>query len=298
MVATKTLIVALLALMANSERTIEPEYSSHARIERALVSLDKDIEVSSLAPGKLTMVEVREGDQVRTGDQVAQVDDREPQLKKRAAEIQLLAALTQARDEIPVIYARASSAVAKAEYLEHKEATEKVPGTVADATIRRLKLQVEESRLLIKKNEMERKVAQMNADVHQADVDSADEEIRRRRLLSDVDGLVVEVFRDKGEWVQAGDVVMRVVRMDRLRVEGFLNSANFDPFQIEGKPVTVRVELAQGRHAEFSGKIVFVSPIIQAKGNFLVRSEVENKQVNGSWVMRPGMDAEMEISLR
>ena len=298
MVATKTLIVALLALTANSERTIEPEYSGYARIERALVSLDKDIEISSLAPGKLTMVEVREGDRVRTGDQVAQVDDREPQLKKRAAEIQLLAALTQAQDEIPVIYARASSAVAKAEYLEHKEATEKVPGTVADATIRRLKLQVEESRLLIKKNEMEMKVAQMNADVHQADVDSADEEIRRRRLLSDVDGLVVEVFRDKGEWVQAGDVVMRVVRMDRLRVEGFLNSADFDPFQIEGKPVTVRVKLAQGRHVDFSGKIVFVNPIIQAKGNFLVRAEVENRQVNDSWVMRPGMDAEMEISLR
>lgn len=298
MVETKTLIVAILALMANSERTIEPGSSSHARIERALVSLDKDIEISSLAPGKLTMVEVREGDQIRSGDQVAQVDDREPQLKKRAAEIQLLAALTQAQDEIPVIYARASSEVAKAEYLEHKEATEKVPGTVADATIRRLKLQVEESRLLIKKNEMEMKVAQMNADVHQADVDSAVEEIRRRRLLSDVDGLVVEVFRDKGEWVQAGDVVMRVVRMDRLRVEGFLNSANFDPFQIEGKSVTVRVKLAQGRHSEFSGKIVFVNPIIQAKGNFLVRAEVENKQVNGSWVMRPGMDAKMEISLR
>lgn len=298
MVETKTLIVAILALMANSERTIEPGSSSHARIERALVSLDKDIEISSLAPGKLTMVEVREGDQIRSGDRVAQVDDREPQLKKRAAEIQLLAALTQAQDEIPVIYARASSEVAKAEYLEHKEATEKVPGTVADATIRRLKLQVEESMLLIKKNEMEMKVAQMNADVHQADVDSAVEEIRRRRLLSDVDGLVVEVFRDKGEWVQAGDVVMRVVRMDRLRVEGFLNSANFDPFQIEGKPVTVRVKLAQGRHSEFSGKIVFVNPIIQAKGNFLVRAEVENKQVNGSWVMRPGMDAKMEISLR
>ena len=298
MVETKTLIVAILALMANSERTIEPGSSSHARIERALVSLDKDIEISSLAPGKLTMVEVREGDQIRSGDRVAQVDDREPRLKKRAAEIQLLAALTQAQDEIPVIYARASSEVAKAEYLEHKEATEKVPGTVADATIRRLKLQVEESMLLIKKNEMEMKVAQMNADVHQADVDSAVEEIRRRRLLSDVDGLVVEVFRDKGEWVQAGDVVMRVVRMDRLRVEGFLNSANFDPFQIEGKSVTVRVKLAQGRHSEFSGKIVFVNPIIQAKGNFLVRAEVENKQVNGSWVMRPGMDAKMEISLR
>ena len=199
---------------------------------------------------------------------------------------------------MPIRYARASHKVAIAELREHEDANRKVPGTVASATIRRLELQVRESFLLIEKNEMDMEVAQMNAEVHQADVDAAMEEIRLRNTLADVNGLVLEVARDRGEWVQAGEVIMRVVRMDRLRVEGFLSSAEFDPFEVEGKPVIVHVKLARDQVQEFQGRIVFVSPIIQAQGNYLVRAEVENKQIKDSWIMRPGMDATMEIVIR
>ena len=62
MYATKTLVVALFVLVGNSERTIGQDPPRRALIEHALVSLEEDIDVSAEASGKLTMVEVREGD--------------------------------------------------------------------------------------------------------------------------------------------------------------------------------------------------------------------------------------------
>ena len=46
------------------------------------------------------------------------------------------------------------------------------------------------------------------------------------------------------------------------------------------------------------GKIVFVSPLVQPGGEYLVWAEVENKQENGHWLLRPGLTATMTIQLK
>lgn len=272
--------------------------NGQAFVERAIVKLSEDIEVPAQAPGVLVALDVDDGDLVEIDHPVALIDDRDAQMKKRAAEIQLEAARKQASNKIPVIYAAASHKVAKAELEENREANRKVSGTVPQVTIRRLELQVEESRLLIQKNQLDIVIATMNADVHLADVESAEQDIQRRRILAPINGMVVERARDKGEWVQAGEVLMRIVRMDVLRVEGLLSAKDFDQYEIEGRPVKVCVELARGEEMEFQGQIVFVDPVVQFKGRYLVRAEVKNEKKNGAWVLKPGIEATMAISIR
>ena len=124
---------------------------------------------------------------------------------------------------------------------------------------------------------------------------AAQDGIERRRITAPIDGIVEEVFRHKGEWVQAGDPVMRLMRMDRLRVQGFLNAREFGPEIIGNRPVRVDVELSGGRRETFRGRIVFVSARIQAGGQYRVWAEVENRQSASQWVLRPGMAATMTI---
>lgn len=253
-VLMKMLIVVLSCCATADER------SNIAIIERALVLLSEDIDVPAQAPGVLDLVEAREGDHVAVDDPIAQINDRDAQNKRFAAQVQLDAALAEAANNIPEIYAEASFKVASAELDEALEANRKVRGTVPKITVRRLELTVDEKKLLIDKSELDREIAEMNAKVHSADVEAAEDEIKRRRILSPLDGQVVEVMRDKGEWVQAGDVVMRIVRMDRLYVEGLLSSKDYEPAEIEGKSVGIRVQLAGGRNMDFKGKVIFVNP--------------------------------------
>ena len=56
------------------------------------------------------------------------------------------------------------------------------------------------------------------------------------------DGVVVEVFPHRGEWMQPGDPLARVVRADTLRVEGYVDSKRHDPEAVRDRPVTVEID--------------------------------------------------------
>jgi multidrug resistance efflux pump len=154
------------------------------------------------------------------------------------------------------------------------------------------------SELQIDKAKLDLRVAKMTADVEQAAVSLADENIRRRKIASPVAGEVIEVNRHAGEWVNAGDPVARVIKMDELRVEGFLSTREFDPGEVAGRHVSVEVELARGRRAQFEGQIEFVNPLVLSGDKYRVRAVVKNRVENGHWLLRPGTSASMTIHLQ
>jgi macrolide-specific efflux system membrane fusion protein len=274
-----------------------PALAREAQLTHCLVSLIEDVQVPAREAGALTNVAVVEGEYVTPGQILAQIDDRQPRLDKLAAELQRDAALAKAQDDIEVRYAEAAFAVATAE-LERSLAIErKSPGGVTQQEIQKLRLAKHRDELQIERSKLEMQVAKMNADVHQAGVKSADDAVARRQIVSTLNGVVVTIFHEKGEWVAAGEPVLQVIRIDRLRVEGFLSATEIGPEEINGRPVAVDVQLAGGRTARFAGKVVFISPLVQAGDKYRVRAEVENRTENGSPLLRPGMTATMTIAL-
>lgn len=71
-----------------------------------------------------------------------------------------------------------------------------------------------------------------------------------------------------------------------------------DRAEIDGRPVSVSVELAGGRHESLDGKVVFVSPMEEAGGRYRFWAEVENRKVAGQWLLSPGQMAEMTVLLK
>ena len=57
----------------------------------------------------------------------------------------------------------------------------------------------------------------------------------RRKVRAPIDGVIVELKRHRGEWVAAGDTLLRLLRMDRLRIEGFINAKDYVPGR-SGRP--------------------------------------------------------------
>jgi multidrug efflux pump subunit AcrA (membrane-fusion protein) len=240
---------------------------------------------------------VAEGEFVGQGQLLATIDDRQPKLDKMAAELEREAALVKASDDIEVRFSQAAFAVAGADLDRALAIDRQTPGGVTQQEIQKLRLAKHRDELQIERSKLEMRIARMNADVHQAGVKSSDDAVARRQIVSPIDGLVVTLFHERGEWVNAGESVLQVVRIDRLRVEGFIIATEYRPDELANRPVIVDVQLAGERRERFAGQVVFISPLVQAGNKYRVRAEVENRTENGHPLLRPGMTAAMTIQL-
>jgi hypothetical protein len=113
-------------------------------------------------------------------------------------------------------------------------------------------------------------------------------------LCAPFDGYVNKVYRHVGEWVSPGDAVMQIVRVDRLRVSGNLDANEWGPDDVEGRKVTVEVTLPHGRVEKVTGKVVYVSPVIEA-GQLPITAEIESPLDHGRPVVRAGLKASMIV---
>jgi macrolide-specific efflux system membrane fusion protein len=96
----------------------------------------------------------------------------------------------------------------------------------------------------------------------------------------------------RGEWVKPGDAVVRILRLDRLRAEGFLKLP-VGSDDLNGRPVRLLVDLPQTQGQEFSGKVIFVDPEIDPiNAQVRIWAEVENQGLR----LRPGMRAKMILA--
>jgi multidrug efflux pump subunit AcrA (membrane-fusion protein) len=275
-----------------------------------LVSLIQEAKVPAQEGGILVKLSAQEGQAVAVGGLLAQIDDARNVLAEKAAGLKLGVAQEKAQNDINVRYSKAAADVAKAEYDQALRTNQRSTGSVPETEVRRLLLAARRAVLGIEQADMEFRVTGLEARVAQAEVEAAAEEIRRRKITSPLDGVVVNVDRHLGEWVQPGDAVAHIVRMDRLRVEGFLEANDrldregrvtargYDPAEIDGRPVSVTVRLPRGRQETFQGKVTFVSPLVEAGGQYRFWVEVENRKVSDHWLLRPGLMADMKIHLK
>ena len=195
------------------------------QIPDCFIYLLEDVQVPALEAGAIKELTVTEGAVVRKGEPLAVLDDREPLVRKLKAELERDAALTKASDDVEIRFAQASLAYSTAELNRLLSIERKAQNTVSGTELEKAKLARQRDELQIEKAKLDLKVAKMTADVHQAEVDAVELALARREIISPVDGEVVTVFHERQEWVNAGEPVVQVVRMDRLRVEGFVLSS-------------------------------------------------------------------------
>lgn len=272
-------------------------------LPNCLVSLinSGEAQVPAKEAGALTRFAVVEGQEVREGDLLAQIDDSDAQAAARVAQFKLQQAQEEANSDVSVRYSTAASAVAKAEYEAAIAANAKMRGTVPQVELNKLLLTWKRADLEIEKAQMDLRISGLKAKVSDAEAGVAKENVIRRQIRSPLDGIVVELRGHQGEWVKPGDTVVHVVRLDKLRIEAFLNIKKIPQNDLLDKPIRVSVE--GGREA-LPGKIVFVSPMIQAGGDYRIWADVDNRLDKtarggqGNWLLKPGMTAEMTIQVR
>lgn len=280
----------LITLAAGGWQSAEKE-SDKTVVESALVTVIEEVEAPAKIEGVLATIEAREGQMIEAGGVLARIEDAEVRLAHDRARIEFEIARKQAKNDLKVRIARKAAELARSELKRALGANEKHKDAVSAGEIDRLRLTAEKADLEIDQTIHEQETAALTSQLKETEMQLAQEAVDRRAIVSPISGMIVQVNTHKGEWVQEGKTVVRVLRVDRLRVEGFVLARKLTG-DLMGRRVTLAVDLAGNPKMEFEGAVVFVSPEVNpVNGQVRVWAEVENKKL----LLRPGLKGNLTI---
>ena len=283
-------VVFLAAMVAMAAHDVA-RGAEDIQVSSVLVKLLEQVDVPARDAGVLDEVKVHEGQMVVAGAALAQIEDADAKLEKRRAELELIAARKQADSDIKVRYAKKTLEVAESELRRAVDSEKRLPKSVSQSELEQLRLEVQRTALEIEDAQLELELAQTARELKENDLAIAELTIKQRRVVAPLAGFVAEISKHHGEWVQPGQTVLRILRLDRLRAEGLVN-AQVVRGDLNGRRVKLTVHVNDQPPAEFTGKVVFVSPEIDpVNGQVRIWAEIENVALE----LRPGLHGSMVI---
>ncbi|MDO4571092.1 MAG: efflux RND transporter periplasmic adaptor subunit [Planctomycetia bacterium] len=279
------------ALMPQPVPTSADSAGSNSNGEGYITVID-EVEVPAEESGVLVSLPIKEGDAVQKGMELARIDDAQVQMAVRVAQAKLDSAEKQAENDVNIRYAKAATDVAAQEIVQARTANERTPNTVTLAELRRLQLAHKQATLQIEQAEHDFIVAKFSVQVQEAELDAAKLNVQKKIICAPIDGVVVERFRQAGEWVKPGDPLLKIMNLEKVRIK-FVVSASVPQSQLMGQEVVVS---APGHSSEtFRGIVTFIDPNIDQGMNYQVWAEIQNRQQDGFWILKPGMAARAEL---
>ena len=286
-VAELTIVLSCLLLS-----TAAAQDGQELLVDSVLLAAITEVEVPAQEAGALVELLIAEGAMVEAGQRLASIDDAEVRLERDRAQIELDNARRNADNDIKIRVTRAAAEVAAAELRRALEAREQYPNSVSDAEVDHLRLAVDHAKLQVEQAEYDRQTAQLALRLQENAVERATLQMQRRQIRSPISGRVVQVFRQCGEWVEPGQPVARILRLDRLKAVGYLDARHADP-GLTGRPVRLQVQLADDEPPlQFAGTIKFVHSEVNPVNEQL---DFWAEIVNPDLRLRPGQKGSLMI---
>ena len=220
----------------------------------------RSIEIAAPETGILSQVIVKEGDQIKAGGLLANLNE-----EVLAASLAVAKETTESGGAIKS---------ARAELQMQQERFGKLQGLFD----RRHASQIELDRARTQLEIAEAKVESVEDDlrVKKLEMRRIEAQLEQRRLRTPIDGVVTEIFKDEGEFVSPADPkVMTVVQLNPLRVIFSVPQEEISRLQVDD---TVSVEI---NGEEVDRTVEFVSPTADAQsGTSRVKIQIDNEDLS------------------
>lgn len=285
-----SVVLAVSAVASAAENAAQPAAASVA-VESVVLRLLEEAEVPAQEAGVVINVAVREGQRVKQGELLAQIDDQVPKLAADAAKAKYDITHEKATNDVKVRYAQKALEVSEAELHRSNESIEKFAKSVSQSQLDVERLTVQKNRLESEQADHEQAIAVLEMKAQENELNAARAEIARRKIVAPFDGVIVQVYLRKGEWAEPGQKALRIVNADRLKAEGFIRAEDATRIAA-GAPAELIVDLA-GTPLKATGKIAFVSPEVDPiTAQVRVWAEIDNHDAR----LRPGQGAKMTLA--
>ncbi|MEL7498508.1 MAG: HlyD family efflux transporter periplasmic adaptor subunit [Planctomycetota bacterium] len=282
------LVIPIACLML----LIKPVTAQSVSIENVPLQLIDDVQIASLDPGVVTKLNIQPGDRVEAESILLELDSDIYAAEAGANRMNLRIAQQEATNDVNLRFSQKTLALNDKQLEKSLAAVRQYAKSISETEIDRLRLERDQSELSIEQAELEKATAELNVRLRQQQLDASEIRLTRRSIRSPLHGTVVDLLVQRGEAVTAGQPVIRVVNLDRLRVKATLE-AKF-AFQVT-RDLDAEFEIRlNGKAKTFPAKIVFISPEIRpTEQAFDVWVDIDN---TGRELL-PGLKGTLKINL-
>lgn len=283
-----------------------------------------DAQLSFKIGGRVSQRAVSEGDHVKAGQLIAQLDDIEQtqQLALRRAELAAAeAALAEleagsrlqeiASAEATVRSAEAERDRAQLDFTRQQELLNRAAISNREFEASQAQLKVAEAKLaeaserskLVREGARPETIQQARARVQQAraTVNLAETQVANARLLSPLDGVVLSHNIEPGEYVAPGTPIVTVADTAHVWVRAYVNETDLERIR-HGQAASIHTDAVPNR--TFTGKVGFISSeaeftpktVQTAKERVKLVFRIKVDIANPDDALKPGMPADVTFS--
>ncbi|MBM4176807.1 MAG: HlyD family efflux transporter periplasmic adaptor subunit [Ignavibacteria bacterium] len=268
------LILTILLIFGCSNSNDSNQIETSGTIEAS------EVEIRTKVAGELIDIEIKEGEKVSTGDVIALIDDSDLQIQKAQA----VAALNLAKAKYQTVIegtrpedkAQLEEFVKQAQlnYDNAKQDFERAENLFKSQSVSqkifddaKLRVEVAEAQFTAAKENLKKAVtgarqSEINAAkaaVEQANaaVDATDKRISDAIIKSPINGFSTLMNYEKGEIVNTGAVLTRVVDLQNVWTKIFINEIDLGKIHLN-QEVIIKVDSFKDR--QFKGRVSYISP--------------------------------------
>jgi HlyD family secretion protein len=284
-----------------------------------------EVDIKTKVAGELIDIKIKEGEKVNAGDVIFVIDDSDLQIQKAQA----VAALNLAKAKYQTIIegtrpedkAQLEELVKQAQLNSNnaKEDFERIQNLFETQSISqkmfddaKLRVEVTEAQLTAAKENLKKAVtgarqSEINAakaavEQASASVDAIEKRISDAVIKSPINGFSTLINYEKGEIVNAGAVLTRVVDLQNVWTKVFINEIDLGKVQLN-QDVTIKVDSFKDKR--FIGRVSYISPEAEFTPKNIQTKEERVKLVyavkiainNGDLLLKQGMQCDVLIKL-
>jgi multidrug resistance efflux pump len=289
-----TLANGRLASKPSSSNPIQQDNRNQwMKFDRCPVFAIESVEIPSQETGTIESLHVEEGDLVQAKHVLGKLDAKIAELEKHAAGQQAQVAAAEANDDSEIRLVEAFVDEAQLQLDIYEELSSR--GTSGDSELRQKQLALSQAKVRVVQAQAVKQQKDLRAKLAQTSVLLASQKMDRLTLKTPISGYVARIDHRPGEWVQAGVPIVKIIRLDELRVDCFIDIQQIDPVQLIGQ--SVRIIASRGKsESTFAGKITSFDADVSATGSIRLHATVQNQMNGKNWLLLPGMTVSMQLS--
>lgn len=220
-----------------------------------------EIIVSAESSGKLLSFTIQEGDDIKKGQSLGQIDSTQLYLNKLQVEANQLALLSNRPDIQSQLYA-IETEIDKAEF-ERKRIKKLLAGDVA--TQKQLddvnaQIKVLRANYNAKKTALNISTEAINAqsEAMEAQIDLINDQLERATITSPINGTVLVKYAEQGELTGIGKPLFQVADLERMILRAYVTGNQLPMLKI-GQKIKVLAEIGKDGNHEYEGEITWIS---------------------------------------
>lgn len=263
-------------------------------IEKAILKILEQRQIPSRSSGIIQESKIKEGVLVDADDIVMKIDSARVQLEIDKTRLEKKTADKQANSNVDVEFAAKTREVSQLELERANQSNQKFEGLVSDSEIDRLKLMIEKSAAEEKKAEFALEINKIRSQAKDVEIQMFQLDQEHHRIRAPMKGMIVEIMKRPGEWVETSESVARLVRLDILKTEIKISAEVATDKKLIDHECWFYPRTKSLTGKRYPAKVVFVNPEADPVNSTMrVWLVIANENLE----LRPGLIGRVEVDL-